>query len=76
MAETGAEDGELPRTHVRRSLDLPGQNTSADKTDENDLPVMLPLQRYAKKQKEAINEMKNCVETKRQELVRFDDKIK
>ena len=37
---------------------------------------MLPLQRYAKKQKEAINEIKNCIETKRQELVRFDDKIK
>ena len=76
MAETGAEDRELTRTHVRRSRDLPGRNTSADKTDENDLPVMLPLQRYAKKQKEAVNEIKNCVETKRQELVRFDDKIK
>ena len=37
---------------------------------------MLPLQRYAKKQKEAINKIKNCIETKRQELVRFDDKIK
>ena len=37
---------------------------------------MLPLQRYAKKQREAVNEIKNCVETKRQELVRFDDKIK
>ena len=24
MAETGAEDRELTRTHVRRSLDLPG----------------------------------------------------
>ena len=76
MAETGAEDRELTRTHVRRSLDLPGRNTSAGKTDENDLPVMLPLQGYAKKQKEAVNEIKNCVETKRQELVRFDDKIK
>ena len=68
MAETGAEDRELTRTHVRRSLDLPGWNTSADKTDENDLPVMLPLQRYAKKQKEAVNEIKkNCIETKRQD---------
>ena len=76
MAETRAEDRELTRTHVRRSLDLPGRNTSADKTDENDLPVMLPLQRYAKKQKEAVNEIKNGVGTKRQELVRFDDKIK
>ena len=76
MAETRAEDRELTRTHVRRSLDLPGRNTSADKTDENDLPVMLPLQRYAKKQKEAVNEIKNCVGTKRHELVRFDDKIK
>ena len=76
MAETGAEDRELTRTHVQRSLDLPGRNTSADKTDENDLPVMLPLQRYAKKQKEAVNERKNCMETKCQELIRFDDKIK
>ena len=78
MAETGAEDRELTWTHVRRSLDLyqDAIYTSADKTDENDLPVMLPLQRYAKKQKEAVNEIKNCVETKRQELVRFNDKIK
>ena len=53
MAETGAEDRKLTRTHVWRSLDWPGRNTSADKTDENDLPVMLPLQRYAKKQKES-----------------------
>ena len=37
---------------------------------------MFPLQRYAKKQKEAVNEIKNCVETRRQELVRIDDKIK
>ena len=35
---------------------------------------MLPLQHYAKKQKEA--EIKNCIEMKHQELVRFDDKIK
>ena len=78
MADTGAEDRGLTATqmHVRRSLDLPGRNTSTDKTDENDLPVVLPLQRCAKKQKEAVNEIKNCVETKRQELVRFDDKIK
>lgn len=34
---------------------------------------MLPLQRYAKKQKEAVNKIKNCVETKRQELLRFNE---
>ena len=76
MADTGAEDRELTRTHARRSLNLPGQNTSADKSDENDLPVMLPLQRYAQRQKEAVNEIKNWVETKRQELVTFDAKLK
>ena len=27
MADTGAEDRERRRTHVRRSLNLPGQNT-------------------------------------------------
>ena len=33
MAETGAEDRELTWTRVWHSLDLPGQNTSAGKTD-------------------------------------------
>ena len=76
MAKTGAEDRELTHMHVRCSLDLPGQNTSADKTNENNLPVVLLLQRYAKKQKEAVNKIKNYVEKKCQNLARFDDKIK
>ena len=53
MAETEAKDRKLTRTHVWRSLDWRGRNTSADKTDENDLTVVLPLQSYAKKQKES-----------------------
>lgn len=76
MAKTGAEDRELTRMHVRCSLDLPGQNTSADKTNENNLPVVVLLQRYATKQKEAVNKIKNYVEKKRLKLARFDDKIK
>ncbi len=66
MADTaGTEEREL--THARRSLILPGLNISGDKSVENDSPVLLPLQRYAKKQTDAVNELRNS---------KIDDKIK
>ena len=76
---TGTEDYKPTRTHARRSLVLHGVNAlseSCDKSDENDSPVLLPLQRYGKKQKEAVSELTNSVKTKRQELMKFDDKLK
>ena len=76
---TGTEDYEPTPTHARMSLVLHGVNAlsgSCDKSDQNDSPVLLPPQRYAKKQKEAVSELTNSVETKRQELMKFDDKLK